>query len=89
MLKKSCFFEFLNRRADVGFASLLADHVADVDYIEWNGYLLPQHYGDAEHEYHAIRNNCAVFDASPIRKIRIQHLRCCWPTESSLKRVRW
>ncbi len=34
--------------------------------------MLPYDYGDAESEYHAIRNNCAIFDVSPMRKIRVQ-----------------
>ena len=29
-------------------------------------------YGDAEAEYFAIRNSCAMFDVSPIRKISIR-----------------
>ena len=33
---------------------------------------MPHHYGDEEFEYTAIRSDCALFDVSPIRKIRIQ-----------------
>jgi glycine cleavage system aminomethyltransferase T len=29
-------------------------------------------YGDAEYEYHAIRNSCAMFDVSPIRKFQLR-----------------
>ena len=32
---------------------------------------MPIDYGDAEAEYHAIRNSCAIFDVSPLRKIRV------------------
>ena len=72
MLKKSTFFDFLNRRSDVDFSRFMADSVEDKHYINWNGFLLPMDYGDAEGEYFAIRNSCAMFDVSPIRKIRIR-----------------
>lgn len=71
MLKKSPFFDFLNRRSDSGFDEYVATHVEDDDYINWNGFLLPNDYGDAEYEYNAIRNSCAMFDATPLRKIRV------------------
>ena len=72
MLKKSCFFDFLNRQINTNFSALLGSGVADEDYINWNEFLMPRHYGDAETEYHAIRNSCALCDVSPIRKIRVQ-----------------
>jgi aminomethyltransferase len=62
MLKKSAFFDFLDRRSDI----------EDEDYIDWNGFLMPMHYGDAQLEYFAIRESCAMCDVSPMRKIRIQ-----------------
>ena len=71
MLKKSPFFEFLNRRSEPGFDAFVAASVEDEHYINWNEFLLPNDYGDAESEYFAIRNSCAVFDASPLRKIRV------------------
>jgi aminomethyltransferase len=71
MLKKSPFFDFLNRRGDTDFQQYLANFVEDADYIEWNGYLLPNDYGDSGPEYAAIRKSCAVFDVSPLRKYRI------------------
>jgi aminomethyltransferase len=71
MLKKSPFFDFLNRRSNPGFDEYVATHVEDDDYINWNEFLLPNDYGDAEYEYHAIRNSCAMFDVSPLRKIRV------------------
>lgn len=63
MLKKSPFYDFLDRRPDSG--------AEDENHIDWNGYLLPNDYGDAEHEYQSIRGSCAMFDVSPMRKIRI------------------
>ena len=72
MLKQSAFFEFLNRRDEPGFSAFMRDSVEDVDFINWNGFSLPNDYGDAEVEYTAIRNSCAIFDVSPIRKIRVQ-----------------
>ena len=50
----------------------MATSVADEHYINWNEFLLPSDYGDAAAEYAAIRNSCALFDVSPIRKIRVQ-----------------
>lgn len=70
VLRKSPFFDFLNRRED-DFQSFLSRFVEDRDYIEWNGFLLPNDYGDAAVEYRAIREACAMFDVSPLRKYRI------------------
>ena len=64
MLKKSAFFDFLDRGDSAEFEGR--------EHIEWNGYLLPLDYGDAKHEYFAIRKSCALFDVSPMRKIRVQ-----------------
>ncbi len=71
MLKKSPFFDFLDRRSDSSFEDFVAASTEDKHYINWNEFLLPNDYGDAELEYHAIRNSCAVFDVSPLRKIRV------------------
>ncbi len=72
MLKKSVFFDFLNRRDGVDFETFMAESVENEHYINWNEFLLPHDYGDAEIEYFAIRNSCAIFDVSPIRKIRVR-----------------
>ena len=61
-MKKSVFFDFLNRSSDKTFDTLLSTGEEDKDYIIWNEFLLPQSYGDAKAEYYAIRNECAVFD---------------------------
>ena len=71
MLQKSPFFDFLNRREGMDFESFHSASTEDIDFIEWNGFLLPNHYGDAAAEYTAIRENCALFDVSPLRKYRI------------------
>jgi hypothetical protein len=71
MLRKSIFFDFLNRRNESDFSDFISDSIEDEHYINWNEFLLPHDYGDAAFEYAAIRNDCALFDASPIRKIRI------------------
>jgi len=71
MLKKSIFFDFMNRRNGEDFESFMVNSTEDEHYINWNEFLLPHDYGDAEAEYVAIRNSCAVFDVSPIRKIRV------------------
>ena len=72
MLKKSVFFDFLNRRAGTDFKSFMADSIEDEHYINWNEFVLPHDYGNAEAEYVAIRNGCALFDVSPIRKIHVR-----------------
>ncbi len=66
---KSAFFDFMNRRAD--FDHFLSSSVLDRDYINWNGLVLPYDYGNAEEEYSSLRNSCAIFDVSPLRKYRI------------------
>jgi aminomethyltransferase len=71
MLKKSPFFDFLNRREGEDFQTFLEQSTEDSDYIEWNGFLLPSDYGDSQAEYRAIRKSCALFDVSPLRKYRI------------------
>lgn len=71
MLKQSAFFEFLNRRAEPTFDAFMQSSVEDVDYINWNEFTLPNDYGSAADEYTAIRHSCAIFDVSPIRKIRV------------------
>jgi len=76
LLKQSAFFDFLNRRPDTGFVQFLQQHVEDEHYIDWNGFVLPHDYGDgdAEREYSAIRESCALCDVSPMRKIRVSGL---------------
>ncbi len=71
MLKKSAFFDFLNRRDGVDFERFMADATEEEHYINWNEFVLAHDYGDAESEYRAIRNSCAIFDVSPLRKTRI------------------
>ena len=71
MLRKSVFFDFLNRHDDADFEQFMANAIEDKHYINWNQFVLPHDYGDAECEYFAIRNSCAMFDVSPIRKIRV------------------
>jgi aminomethyltransferase len=71
MMKKSAFFDFLNVAHNGDYDELVEFGVEDRDYINWNEFLLPMDYGDAEKEYWAIRRSCALFDVSPIRKIRI------------------
>ena len=72
MLKKSIFFDFLNRREETDFDRFMADSIEDEHYINWKEYVLPHDYGDAEAEYSAIRNNCAICDVSPMRKIQVR-----------------
>ena len=41
------------------------------DYFNWNGFCLPNAYGDENLEYKAVRSTCALFDPSPINKYRV------------------
>ena len=50
----------------------MAESIEDEHYINWNEYVLPHDYGDAEAEYSAIRNSCAICDVSPMRKIQVR-----------------
>ena len=72
MVKTSAFFDLFNRHRDFDLEEYLRTHSLDDDYILWNGYLLPNDFGNPEAEYHAIRNGCAMFDPSPIRKYRFR-----------------
>lgn len=67
-LKKSTFFDFLNRYTDNDYEAFLAQSKEDVDYINWHNYCLPMTYGDELAEYNAVRHSCALFDTSPIKK---------------------
>ena len=71
-MKKSAFFDFFNDTDATQFEQILQIGVEDQDYINWNEFLLPKDYGNAEQEYWAIRNSCALFDVSPIQKIVLQ-----------------
>jgi aminomethyltransferase len=70
-IKKSAFFDFLNRYTDYDFEDFLARSTEDVHYIDWHGYCLPMAYDNESSEYNAVRNTCALFDASPIKKYKI------------------
>ena len=70
-MKKSTFFDFLNRYQIDDFASYLAGSQEDIDFINWHDYCLPMSYSDTASEYKAVRSTCGLFDASPIKKYRI------------------
>ena len=65
-MKKSVFFDFFNRQSDTGFKVLLSDGRENIDYINWNDFLLPASYGDSQEEYQAIRNEEDVKGGEPI-----------------------
>tara|TARA_B100001142_G_scaffold249849_1_gene249872 strand:- start:348 stop:1568 length:1221 start_codon:yes stop_codon:yes gene_type:complete len=71
MLRQSPFYNFLNRRIDLTFSQFESNHDLDIDYINWNEFLLPNNYGDPKQEYEAIRNRVALFDVTPMRKFEI------------------
>jgi len=69
-MRKSTFFDFLNRYRIDDFESYLTRSVEDIDYINWHDFCLPMTYSDAASEYKAVRSTCGLFDASPIKKYR-------------------
>lgn len=69
--KKSALFEIVARHSDFDFERFVRE-TSPEDYDQWNGYCLPMHYSEAAREYEAIRNRCALFDASPMKKYRLQ-----------------
>jgi len=69
--QKSLFYDFLARYAEGSFETYMADAVADEDYLNWNGYVLPYVFTDEAAEYAAVRQGCALFDATPANKYRI------------------
>lgn len=69
--KKSVFYDFLSRYAQGDFDTYIAQSVEDEDYLNWHGYCLPYVFVDEETEYNAVRNGCALFDATPAQKYRI------------------
>jgi len=44
LLKKSTFFDFLNRRDETDFESFMVNSVEDEHYINWNDFVLPQRW---------------------------------------------
>ncbi|WP_339671937.1 aminomethyltransferase family protein [Dasania marina] len=70
--KKSFFYDFVSRYVDTDFDTYIASAVQDEDYLNWHGHCLPHVYEDEEKEYNAVRNGCALFDASPVKKYRIR-----------------
>ena len=70
--KKSLFYDFVSRYVDTDFDSYMKSATEDEDYINWHGHCLPFVYEDEEKEYNAVRNTCALFDASPVKKYRIR-----------------
>ena len=70
--KKSLFYDFVSRYVDTDFDTYMATAVQDENYLNWHGHCLPHVYEDEEQEYNAVRNGCALFDASPVKKYRIR-----------------
>ncbi len=76
MLRKSPFFDFLNRRENQDFKQFVVASVLDDDYINWNEFVLPFDYGNDEFEYTELRSRCAIFDSTPLQKIQIRGSDC-------------
>lgn len=41
---------------------------AGAEFVEWEGYLWADHFGDPTREHHAVRQHVGVWDLSPLRK---------------------
>jgi len=70
-IKKSVLCDLVSRHSDFNFEEYISTTKPE-DYDIWNGYCLPMYYQDAKAEYQAIRNSCAMFDASPMKKYRLK-----------------
>ena len=70
-IKKSVLCDFVSRHSNFDFDACMAA-TAGEDYDIWNSYCLPVHYTNARDEYAAIRNSCAMFDVSPMKKYRFR-----------------
>ena len=70
--KKSAFYDFLSRYVDTDFDAYMAASTEDEDYLNWHGHCLPYVFEDEEQEYNAVRQGCALFDATPAKKYRIR-----------------
>lgn len=63
--------DLITRHVDFDYDAFIAQTPIE-GYDHWNGYCLPFEYSDARKEYHAIRNACGLFDASPMKKYRFK-----------------
>lgn len=70
-IRKSDLYEIVSRHSDFDFDTFVANTPVE-EYDVWNNYCLPMFYSDPVREYQALRSNCALFDASPMRKFRIK-----------------
>ncbi|MEP5568853.1 MAG: aminomethyltransferase family protein [Halioglobus sp.] len=66
-IHKSVLSSFVSRHSNFNPEQYIADTASD-EYDIWNGFCLPMDYGDVISEYRAIRESCAVFDVSPMKK---------------------
>ncbi|WOH36764.1 aminomethyltransferase family protein [Thalassotalea fonticola] len=69
--KKSVLCDLVSRHSAFDFDHYIASHEPE-EYDIWNGFCLPMEYTAPADEYQAIRQSCALFDASPMKKIRIK-----------------
>ena len=63
--------DLITRHVDFDYDAFIARTPIE-GYDHWNGYCLPFEYSNARDEYHAIRNSCGLFDASPMKKYRFR-----------------
>jgi len=70
-IKKSVLCDLVTRHSDFDFENYITTNTSE-DYDIWNDHCLPMEYTDPQSEYQAIRNSCAMFDASPMKKYRLR-----------------
>jgi len=70
-IKKSALCDLVSRHSEFDFETYISSNGPE-DYDIWNDFCLPMYYSDAMKEYQAIRNSCALFDASPMKKYRLR-----------------
>ncbi|MEP4148603.1 MAG: aminomethyltransferase family protein [Halioglobus sp.] len=66
-IHQSVLSSFVSRHSNFNPEQYIANTASD-EYDIWNGFCLPMDYGDVASEYRAIRESCAMFDVSPMKK---------------------
>ncbi|MEH6586197.1 MAG: aminomethyltransferase family protein [Halioglobus sp.] len=66
-IQKSVLSDFVSRHSGFDPDEYVANTPIE-NYDVWNGFCLPMDYGNVAEEYRAIRESCAMFDASPMKK---------------------
>jgi aminomethyltransferase len=71
-IRKSTLSDFISRHSEFDFDTFIASNPGEDEFDRWNDYCLPKAYSDVLNEYNALRNSCALFDATPMMKYRFK-----------------